>query len=44
MGLEVEFSSQRLGELLIKLSVVELLNFSTCSRRKEVTHDVHLAF
>ena len=33
MGLKVEFSSQRFIELLIKLSIAELLNFSNCSRR-----------
>ena len=36
-GLKVEFSSQRFIELLIKLSIVELLNFGTCSRREGVT-------
>ena len=36
MGLKVEFSSQRFKTLLIKLSRLELLNFSTCSRREEV--------
>ena len=33
MELKVEFSSQRFMELLIKLSIVELLNVITCSRR-----------
>ena len=37
MGLEVEFSNQRFRELLIKLSIVELLKFSTCSRMEGVT-------
>ena len=37
MGLEVEFSRQCFRELLIKLLIVESLNFSTCSRREGVT-------
>ena len=36
MGLQVEISSQRFRELLIKLSIVELINFRNCSRREGV--------
>ena len=37
MALKVELSSQRFIELLMELSIVELLNFSTRSRREGVT-------
>ena len=37
MALKVELSSQRFMELLMELSIVELLNFSTRSRREGVT-------